>query len=271
MVEGCQAGGLGQLLQFMREYNAKSPKQGRKRFNSIVKTIYFLYLPIIYLCIKVTRFSSEKQYIRKIIKVGFFFQWNPTFVYLLYNFCFSETLLCDGAGRRECPRGRGCDASVPGTENSWLGFPRTSYKLSRNSVRKSFLYFFTFNSFWTTLNTYWKSIYRLNIGWNWFIKKNIGWCNLNQEAYWLNAFQVRGEPAPRLVWSREDGQPLELRAVTDREQNLHIYSALARSSYQRFPPFFWTGRFKLVLNCASRHFFKASALPAIFTLSLNFI
>ena len=134
-----------------------------------------------------------------------------------------------------------------------------------------FCIFFTFNPFWTTLNTYWKSIYRLNIGWNWFIKKNMGWCNLNQEAYWLNAFQVRGEPAPRLVWSREDGQPLELRAVTDREQNLHIYSALARSSYQRFPPFFWTGRFKLVLNCASRHFFKASALPAIFTLSLNFI
>ncbi len=31
-----------------------------------------------------------------------------------------------------------------------------------------------------------------------------------------------------MVWSREDGQPLELRAVTDREQNLHIYSALAR-------------------------------------------
>ncbi len=39
---------------------------------------------------------------------------------------------------------------------------------------------------------------------------------------------MRGEPAPLVVWSREDGQPLELRAVTDREQNLHIYSALAR-------------------------------------------
>ena len=48
-VEGCQAGGLGHLLQYRREYNSKSPKQGRKRFNSIVKTIHFSYLPIIYL------------------------------------------------------------------------------------------------------------------------------------------------------------------------------------------------------------------------------
>ena len=50
MVEGCQAGGLGHLLQYMREYNAESPKQGMKEFNSIAKTIYFSYLPIIYLC-----------------------------------------------------------------------------------------------------------------------------------------------------------------------------------------------------------------------------
>ena len=49
-VEGCQAGGLGHRLQYMREYNAESKKQGRKRFNSIVKTIHFSYLPIIYLC-----------------------------------------------------------------------------------------------------------------------------------------------------------------------------------------------------------------------------
>ena len=34
----------------MREYNAGSPKQGRKRFNSIVKTTHFSYLLIIYLC-----------------------------------------------------------------------------------------------------------------------------------------------------------------------------------------------------------------------------
>ena len=34
----------------MREYNAESPKQGRKRINSIVETIHFSYLPIIYLC-----------------------------------------------------------------------------------------------------------------------------------------------------------------------------------------------------------------------------
>ena len=33
-VEGCQAGKLGHLLQHIREYNAKSPKQDSKRFNS---------------------------------------------------------------------------------------------------------------------------------------------------------------------------------------------------------------------------------------------
>ena len=49
-VGGSQASGLGHLLQYMRKYNAKSPKQGRKGFNSIVKTINFSYLPIIYLC-----------------------------------------------------------------------------------------------------------------------------------------------------------------------------------------------------------------------------
>ena len=53
MVEGCQAGGLGDLLHYMRKYNAESPKQGRKRFNSIVKTIYFDHLVISYLCAKV--------------------------------------------------------------------------------------------------------------------------------------------------------------------------------------------------------------------------
>ena len=49
-VGGCQAGGLGHLLQYMRKYNAQSPKQGRKRFNSIVKTINISYFPIIYQC-----------------------------------------------------------------------------------------------------------------------------------------------------------------------------------------------------------------------------
>ena len=48
-VKGCQSDGLGHLLQYMREYNAKSPKQVRKRFNSTAKTIHFSYLPIIYL------------------------------------------------------------------------------------------------------------------------------------------------------------------------------------------------------------------------------
>ena len=52
MVEGCQAGGLGHLLQNMREYNAESPKKGRTRFNFIVKTIGFDHLVIIYLCSK---------------------------------------------------------------------------------------------------------------------------------------------------------------------------------------------------------------------------
>ena len=33
----------------MREYIAKCPKQGRKRFNSIAKTIYIADLVIIYL------------------------------------------------------------------------------------------------------------------------------------------------------------------------------------------------------------------------------
>ena len=33
-VEGCQAGGLSHLLQYMREYNAERPKQDSKRFNS---------------------------------------------------------------------------------------------------------------------------------------------------------------------------------------------------------------------------------------------
>ena len=42
-----QASGLGHLLKVMHEYNAESPKQGRKRFNYIVKTIYFSCLPVL--------------------------------------------------------------------------------------------------------------------------------------------------------------------------------------------------------------------------------
>ena len=49
MVDGCQAGWLGHLLQNMREYNAESPKQGRKRLYSIAKTIGFDHPVIIYL------------------------------------------------------------------------------------------------------------------------------------------------------------------------------------------------------------------------------
>ena len=33
-IKGCQAGGLGLLLQYMQEYNAESPRQDRQRFNS---------------------------------------------------------------------------------------------------------------------------------------------------------------------------------------------------------------------------------------------
>ena len=55
MIEGCLVGALGHLLQYMREYNAESPKQGRKRFNSIVKTIGFDHLVIIYLWFTGTR------------------------------------------------------------------------------------------------------------------------------------------------------------------------------------------------------------------------
>ena len=42
------------VVLYILEYNAESPKQGRKTFNSIVKTIHFSNLPIIYLCSMVT-------------------------------------------------------------------------------------------------------------------------------------------------------------------------------------------------------------------------
>ena len=48
-VEGCQAGRLGQLFQYLRKYNAESLKQGSKRFNSNAKTNYIADLGIIYL------------------------------------------------------------------------------------------------------------------------------------------------------------------------------------------------------------------------------
>ena len=47
---GRQAG--SPIAVYMRKYNAQSQKQGRKRFNYIVKTIHFSYLPIIYLWFK---------------------------------------------------------------------------------------------------------------------------------------------------------------------------------------------------------------------------
>ena len=43
------SGNPGHQFQYMREYNAESPKQDRKRFNFIVKTINIADLGIIYL------------------------------------------------------------------------------------------------------------------------------------------------------------------------------------------------------------------------------
>ena len=43
------AGWVTYCSTYMREYNAETPKQGRKRFNSIANMIHFSYLPIIYL------------------------------------------------------------------------------------------------------------------------------------------------------------------------------------------------------------------------------
>ena len=51
------------LLQHMHKYNAKSPKQDRKRFNSIVKTIHIFYLPIIYLCLQVSGSGLNFQFV----------------------------------------------------------------------------------------------------------------------------------------------------------------------------------------------------------------
>ena len=41
------------IAVYAQVQNAESPKQGRKRLNSIVKTIHYSYIPIIYLCKKV--------------------------------------------------------------------------------------------------------------------------------------------------------------------------------------------------------------------------
>ena len=49
VLEGCWADGLGQLFQYMRKYNTESPKQGSRRFNSIVQTKYIANLGIVYL------------------------------------------------------------------------------------------------------------------------------------------------------------------------------------------------------------------------------
>ena len=59
ILDGCWAGGLGQLFQYMRKYNAESPKQGSRRFNSIVKTKYIADLGIVYLCCQSTNQQSS--------------------------------------------------------------------------------------------------------------------------------------------------------------------------------------------------------------------
>ena len=55
----------GHLLQYKCEYNAESPRKGRKRLYSIAKTIHFSYLPIIYLWpfLRVTEKNVGRLYI----------------------------------------------------------------------------------------------------------------------------------------------------------------------------------------------------------------
>ena len=53
-----RAGWVTYCSTYMREYNPRAG-QGRKGFNSFVKTIYFSYLPIIYLWLSCTQCSVE--------------------------------------------------------------------------------------------------------------------------------------------------------------------------------------------------------------------
>ena len=48
-------------FQCMREYNAESPKQGKKRFNSFVKTTNIAYLGIIYDLSMIFNFKARKS------------------------------------------------------------------------------------------------------------------------------------------------------------------------------------------------------------------
>ena len=52
---------VGWVTESASEYNAESPKQGRKRFNSIVKTINIADLGIIYLCTSHTGGSVQPR------------------------------------------------------------------------------------------------------------------------------------------------------------------------------------------------------------------
>ena len=65
----------------MREYNAESPKQGRKRFNSIVKTINIADLGIIYLWSAITQLAFSVFAITLIFLR--FVRHNPALSYFL--------------------------------------------------------------------------------------------------------------------------------------------------------------------------------------------
>ena len=113
-IEGCQAGRLGQIFQHMREYNAESPKQDSKRFNSQGRRNS---LPPV--CVSVYLSSCSVF---------------PTFVYTLYStvpvcmfltICLSPTFLLYFSraksfvlslsllGPRKCGRARTC------TQQTW--------------------------------------------------------------------------------------------------------------------------------------------------------
>ena len=82
-VEGCQASGLGHLLQYIREYNAESPKQDSERFishgrwNTVLcpsRYIIYLWIKTVWAyCSRVKNYREEKSFL------GFFHElWGIT-------------------------------------------------------------------------------------------------------------------------------------------------------------------------------------------------
>ena len=55
-------------VQYMREYNAESPKQGREGLNSIVKTTFPIFLLFIY-AVQCTVYTTY-EYIQNIINLN---------------------------------------------------------------------------------------------------------------------------------------------------------------------------------------------------------